>query len=123
MPKYDAGNAGHIHSDRSMSVSPDVLNEVVRRVVEVARPLRVVLFGSAAKGTMGPDSDLDLLVVVPDGTHRRQTASHIYSRLCGLGYPKDVIVVTEQDVKEYGENPSLIIKPALSGGRELYRVS
>jgi len=123
MPKYDAGNAGHIHSDRSMSVSPDVLNEVVRRVVEVARPLRVILFGSAAKGTMGPDSDLDLLVVVPDGTHRRHTANRIYHGLCGLGYSKDVIVVTEQDVKEYGENPSLIIKPALSGGRELYRVS
>jgi predicted nucleotidyltransferase len=106
-----------------MSVSPDILNEVIRRIVEVANPVRVVLFGSAAKGTMGPDSDLDLLVVVQDGTHRRHTANRIYHGLCGLGYSKDVIVVTEKDVIQYGENPSLIIKPAMSGGRELYRVS
>src|SRR3990172_5428116 len=98
MSKHDANNTGHIHSDGSRSVSPDVLNEVIRRVVEVARPLRVVLFGSAAKGTMGPDSDLDLLVVVPDGTHRRHTANRIYHGLCGLGYSKHVIVVTEKDV-------------------------
>ena len=123
MPRHDTDDTGRINDDSSMSVSPDLLDEVIRRVVEVARPLRVVLFGSAAKGTMRPDSDLDLLVVVPDGTHRRRTANRIYNGLCGLGYPKDVIVVTEKDVSLYGENPSLIIKPALGGGRELYRVS
>ena len=46
-----------------------LLAEAVRRAVEVARPIRIILFGSAARGTMGPDSDFDLLVVVPGPVH------------------------------------------------------
>ncbi|MBF0125493.1 MAG: nucleotidyltransferase domain-containing protein [Magnetococcales bacterium] len=47
---------------------------MVRRIVEVTHPLRIILFGSAARGKMGADSDLGLLVVIPNGVHRRQTA-------------------------------------------------
>lgn len=43
--------------------APDLLAEVVRRIVEVARPERIILFGSAARGDAGRDSDLDFLVV------------------------------------------------------------
>ena len=39
MSKHDAGNTGHSHSDRGMSVSPDVLNEVIRRIIETAQPM------------------------------------------------------------------------------------
>ncbi len=99
----------------------DILDEVVRRIVSIASPRRVILFGSAARGTMGPHSDLDLLVVMPDGVHRRQTALAIYRGLAGLGVSKDVIVVTETDVQQHGENPSLVIYPALREGKELYR--
>jgi predicted nucleotidyltransferase len=42
------------------------LAEIVRRVVEAYRPERIYLFGSVARGDAGPDSDDDLLVVVPD---------------------------------------------------------
>ena len=42
---------------------PDVLDEVVQRIVAVADPEKIILFGSAARGELGPDSDLDLLVV------------------------------------------------------------
>lgn len=102
------------------TVTQELLDDVVRRVVEVVRPVRIVLFGSAARGTLGPNSDLDILVVVPDGTHRRSTAQRLYRSLFGLGVPKDVVVVTESDVKNYGTNPSLVIAPALEEGRELY---
>ncbi len=97
-----------------------VLDEVVKRTVKAVQPLRIILFGSAARGTMGQDSDLDLLVVVPDGVHRRQTAQAVYKSLRGIGFAKDVVVVTESDVREYGDNPSLIIYPALRQGKELY---
>jgi uncharacterized protein len=53
---------------------PAILAEVVRRIVEVAHPDRIVLFGSAARGQMGPDSDLDLLVVKAGVPHRRRLA-------------------------------------------------
>lgn len=102
--------------------TPDaqLLKEVVRRIIEAAHPLRIILFGSAARGEMGPDSDLDLLVVMPDGIHHRQVARTVYMALSGLSISKDIIVVTEGDIQNYGQNPSLIIAPALADGKELY---
>jgi hypothetical protein len=69
---------------------------------------------------MGPASDVDLLVVVPDGTRRRDASRKAFRALSGLGIAKDVIVVTESDLEEFGDNPSLVIKPALEEGREVY---
>ncbi len=48
-------------------VSEATIEVLVRHIVEAVRPRRIVLFGSAARGQMGPESDLDLLVVMPDG--------------------------------------------------------
>ena len=103
--------------------APDVLDEAIRCIVQAVHPRRIVLFGSAARGAMGPDSDLDFLVVVPDGVHRRQTAQRLYRVLSGLGVPKDIVVVTESDLDDYADNPSLVIAPALAEGREIYRAS
>jgi len=103
------------------AVPPDTLAETVRRIVEAVHPRRIILFGSAARGQMGPDSDLDLLVVMPDGVHRRETARRVYRGLRRLGVPKDIVVVTEGDVERYGAEPSLVIHPALAEGREIYR--
>jgi len=100
-----------------------VLNELVRRIVECVKPTRIILFGSAVRGAMRRDSDLDVLVVMPDGVHRRRTAQAIYRSLSGLGLAKDVVVVTESDVREHGDNPSLVLCPALQQGKELYRAT
>jgi predicted nucleotidyltransferase len=102
---------------------PDLLDEVVKRTVAAVHPVRIILFGSAAREAMGPDSDLDLLVVVRDGVHRRRTAQTIYKSLGGIGFAKDVVVVTESDVREYGENPSVVISPALTEGKEIYHAA
>ncbi|MBI4081906.1 MAG: nucleotidyltransferase domain-containing protein [Candidatus Lambdaproteobacteria bacterium] len=101
----------------------NVLRELVRRIVETVHPLRIVLFGSAARGQMGPHSDLDVLVVMPDGIHRRETAVRLYHAMAGLGWATDFAVVTEEDVRLYGGEPSLVICPALEEGKELYRAS
>ncbi len=95
------------------------LDEVIRRVVEVAQPERIILFGSAARGEMGPHSDVDLLVVT-GGVHRRAMAGRIYRRLVGVGTPVDVVVVTSEDVERYGESHALIVKPALREGSVVY---
>lgn len=99
------------------------LNELVRRIVATVHPRRILLFGSAARGQMGPNSDLDILVVMPDGVHRRHTAQDIYRGLLGMGIAKDVVVVTESDIRDYGDNPSMVLFPALREGRELYRAA
>ena len=108
------------HDENGMAPPPSLLDDVVRRIVESVQPLKIIVFGSAARGDMGPDSDLDILIVMPEGSHRRQTALLAYRALRGLGIPKDVVVVTERDIVEHGDNPSLIIKPALDEGRAIY---
>jgi predicted nucleotidyltransferase len=100
-----------------------IVKDLVQRIVETVHPLRIILFGSAARGEMGGDSDLDVLVVMPDGTHRRQTAQAIYRHMWGFGFAKDIVVVTESDLQAFGANPSMILKNALEEGRELYHVS
>ncbi len=106
-------------------MQPDqkLLDELVRRIVEAVQPVRIILFGSAARGKMGPHSDIDALVVMPDGIHRGKTTQEIYRQLWGLGFAKDIIVVTESDLCAHATNPSLIIKEALEGGQELYHAT
>jgi uncharacterized protein len=103
-----------------MSPDPAILDEMVRRMVDTVHPLRIVLFGSAARGEMGPNSDLDSLVVMPDECDCRAIAKTLIGRLRGLGCGTDVVVVRQFDVERQGDNPYLVIHTALSEGRELY---
>jgi predicted nucleotidyltransferase len=100
-----------------------LLDKLVQRVVESVQPLRIVLFGSAVRGQMGPDSDLDLLVVMQDACDCRAVARQLYSRLSDLGCAKDLVVVRQSDVEQLGANPFLVIHTALTEGRELYRAA
>lgn len=97
-----------------------LLKEVTRRIVALASPRRVVLFGSAVRGQMKKDSDFDMLVVVGRSVHRRQMAQKIYRGLHGVGVSVDVVVVTEEDLKKYGSQAGTVLKPALKKGRVLY---
>jgi len=101
------------------SPSDEILQEIVRRIAEVAQPEKIILFGSAARGEAGPDSDLDLLVVI-DTPHRRRLAQMIYKNLIGLRQSIDVVVVTPEDIRRYMDSPALIIQPALREGRIVY---
>lgn len=105
---------------------PDILTDdplvarVVRRVVEEVRPLRVILFGSRAAGTARPDSDIDLLVVVPDGTPRRPTAQHLYRHIWNADVSVDYLVATPSFLDAHGANVGLIYREVLHTGREVY---
>jgi predicted nucleotidyltransferase len=96
------------------------LREMTGRIVHVANPARVLLFGSAATGKMTKDSDLDVLVIMRGTIHRRQLAQKIYRNLHGLGISIDIVVATESDVKKFGNRNGSILKPALQYGRVLY---
>ena len=106
---------------KKKTVREEILREIVRRVVEVAKPEKIILFGSAARGEMGPDSDVDLLVVKRGKYNRSRLAGDIYMNLHGVGQAVDVIVVTPEDVERYRDTHCLIIKPALQEGTEVYR--
>lgn len=100
--------------------APEVLAEVIRRIVEVAQPERIILFGSASRGEMGPDSDIDLLVVKSGVEHRRKLEGRIYRSLLGVLAPVDVVVVAPQDVERFRDKVGSVIRPALRDGREVY---
>lgn len=97
-----------------------VLDEIVRRVVEAAQPDRIILFGSAARDEMSPESDVDLLVIKSGVEHRGQLEERIYMNLFGVGVPVDVVVVTPEDVARIGDRVGSVIRPALREGREIY---
>ncbi len=101
--------------------SRDMLNELVRRIVDAAHPVRIILFGSAGRGDMGPHSDLDVLVVLPAGAQVGRAENDIYRGMWGFGFAKDIIVVTEDDVRRHESNPYLVIHTALTQGKDLYR--
>jgi uncharacterized protein len=101
-------------------LSPRVLADIVRRIVEVARPQQIVLFGSAARGAMGPNSDVDLLVVKSGRFHRGRLVEAIYRNLRGAAAPVDVLVVTPEELERYRSDPCLIVAPAVREGRLVY---
>lgn len=104
------------------TVAPNVLAEVIRRIVEVAQPEQIILFGSAARGDMNRHSDVDLLIV-KEGAHRRHLTGRIYENLYGVGAAVDVVVVTPADVERYKDSHALIIKPALQEGKVVYEAA
>lgn len=104
----------------SRKLAPAVLKEVIRRVVRVAQPERIILFGSAARGDMGPNSDIDLLVIKSGEFDRGRLTERIYLNLHGAGAAVDVIVVTPQEVKRHRHTHCLVIAPALAEGRVVY---
>lgn len=97
----------------------EVLDEIVRRIVEIAQPEKVILFGSAARDQTKMANDIDLLVV-KKGAQRRRLACEIYKNLIGVGCAVDIVVVTPEDVERYKKSSCLVIEPALREGVVLY---
>jgi predicted nucleotidyltransferase len=98
---------------------PNILQEIVRRIVQVALPERIILFGSAARGEGGPDSDIDLLIV-KSNVHRRRLAMDLYEALADIEQAVDLIVATPEDIERYGQSPALVLESALREGKLLY---
>jgi len=97
-----------------------IIEEMKRRIVEAVHPHQIILFGSHARGTAGPDSDVDLLVVMPTGDGKRKKAVQIYTLLAGMGLSKDIVIVTLDEIEKYRHTPGTIIYPALKEGKIIY---
>ncbi|MEW6298519.1 MAG: nucleotidyltransferase domain-containing protein [Thermodesulfobacteriota bacterium] len=104
------------------TVSQEKLNQIIQRIVAVAQPEKIILFGSAARGEMGPHSDVDLLVIKGGDIHRGRLTEEIYMHLSGIGQAVDVVVVTPEDIERYRDNFALVIYPALREGKVVYDV-
>ena len=98
----------------------EAIERLVRSIVEIVNPLRVIVFGSAARDTWSPGNDVDLLVVMPAGTHRRKTEQELYRRIHSVGVPFDLLVATSEDLERHKDNVGLIYRNILAEGREVY---
>ena len=99
---------------------PECLPEMVKRIVRRFDPLRIVLFGSWARGDARPDSDVDLLVVLPHVEDKHRATVEILRALNGVPVSKDVIVTTPEEIATRGNIVGLVLHPALREGKVIY---
>lgn len=96
------------------------IREMADIIAHRFRPLKIYLFGSFATGKATRDSDVDLLVVMPDGTDSHNEAIRIGAALARMPIPKDVIVTTPSEIKRRGHVVNSALRSALREGRLLY---
>jgi predicted nucleotidyltransferase len=103
-----------------MGLDEKLVAEIVQRILSVAKPDRIILFGSAATGGMTRDSDIDLLIVEAAPGNTRQESVRIDATLSGLGHPCDVIVISTQWFEASKNVIGGIAYPANKYGRVIY---
>lgn len=112
--------ASRSKAKQQTSSNDELIREMATRIVERFDPDMVILFGSYARGDAGPDSDLDLLVVMPFTGSRRAKAVEIGVALHDIRLPKDVIVTTPEEFEWRKDTIGTIEHPAWREGRLLY---
>jgi predicted nucleotidyltransferase len=107
-----------------VTITEDIIREITDRIVRKAAPKQIVLFGSCARGQMGKDSDVDLLIVEdqPFGLERSryQEMGRVRHALKGLGVPIDLLIFSNDEVQKWKDTTNHIIRFALREGRTLY---
>jgi uncharacterized protein len=106
--------------DDGVDIEQQILDDIVQRILSVATPERIILFGSAASGEMTEDSDIDLLIVEPSIPDRRQEYLRIRRALRTIEFPFDIILITTQWFEDSKDVIGGIAYPANKQGRVLY---
>lgn len=97
-----------------------IVQTMVDKIVASAEPNKILLFGSEAKGTAGPDSDVDLMVIMHVKGSKRDTRIKLRNLLHGIGCPKDIVVVTPEEAEKLKDIQGTIVRLALKEGKVLY---
>jgi len=108
---------------RSPASRETEIRKMIRRIVRRFHPERIILFGSHARGEAGPDSDVDLLVVMSITGSKRKKQLEIGVALHDLRVPTDIIVTTPEEFAWRKEIPGTIERPAALEGTVLYERS
>jgi predicted nucleotidyltransferase len=101
-------------------VAEQAIRDMVDRIVRDFDPLKVILFGSFARGDVTYDSDVDLLVVLPHVENKREMRVAIRRALRRAPVAKDIIVTTPEEIERRGDIVGTILRPALREGVTLY---
>ena len=106
-----------------MGIDEQTVQEIVRRILSVAEPDKIILFGSAATGEMTRDSDIDLLIVEPEIVDRRAEYVRIRRALWDLDYPFDILFIATQWFEESKDIVGGIAYPANKYGKVVYEAA
>lgn len=96
------------------------IDEAVKKIVDQFHPVKIILFGSHARGSAEQDSDVDLLVVMDVEGSKRRRAVDIDLALSDRTFPLDLIVVTPEEFEKYRDVVGHILYPAVREGKVLY---
>jgi predicted nucleotidyltransferase len=103
------------------AVTPEKIDAAVKRIVSVAQPRKVILFGSVVAGKPGIHSDVDILVVTRDEIESsRKESVRIRRALRGITIPMDILVIPEKRLQALADQPGLIYREAVRHGRVVY---
>lgn len=101
-------------------VDQQLLDRVVEQMLTVGSPLKIILFGSRARGEAKADSDIDLLVIEESDIPRYKRSPQYYVSLKNILPPQDIVVWTPEEVHEWSDVPAAFITTALREGKVLY---
>jgi len=101
-------------------IDDELIAEVVRRIVEVADPDKIILFGSHARGEARSRSDLDILVIKQSDVPRWDRGGDIYHALRDIMVPMDILVYTPEEVYDWSLVDEAFITTAVHEGKVLY---
>ncbi len=107
-------------TQRLASLNDDLVQDIVRRIVEMAQPDKVILFGSRARGDARPDSDFDVLVIKDSDEPGYRRDALLYLALAGLNAPVDVMVYTPEEIREWSAVPQAFVTTAVREGKVVY---
>jgi len=97
----------------------DIL-KMVQLIVAEVKPVQVILFGSYARGSARPDSDVDLLVIERDPVAQRRESVRLRRLLKDFKAPIDVVVFGQSFAERYSDIPGSVLYPAFREGKVLY---
>ncbi|NPV07907.1 MAG: nucleotidyltransferase domain-containing protein [Anaerolineae bacterium] len=107
-------------SERDRTGVAAALREAVTRLVACLNPERIIIFGSQARSDAGPESDIDLLVVLRDEQSVGLAEDKAYRVLADLEVPVDVVAVNARFLETYGDLVGTVTRTALREGKVLY---
>ena len=106
-----------------MGIDESLIQEIVGRILSVAQPDKIIIFGSAASETMTRDSDIDLLIVEAEPVDQQDEYVRIRRALRGMGYPFDVLFISTQWFEESKDVIGGIAYPANKYGKVIYETA